>query len=56
LLVIAIALAPACAGRSVQTTPVAAIDPLAWESARGMARFDRLGGPATARTRWCGEP
>jgi hypothetical protein len=27
----------------------------AWESARGMARFDRLGGPAPTRGRRCGE-
>jgi hypothetical protein len=28
----------------------------AWESSRGKARFDRIGGPAPARTRRCGEP
>jgi hypothetical protein len=27
----------------------------AWESARGTARFDRVGGPAPTRTRRCGE-
>jgi hypothetical protein len=28
----------------------------AWESTRGAARFDRLGGPAPTRTSRCGEP
>ena len=28
----------------------------AWASTRGAARFDRLGGRALDRTRWCGEP
>src|SRR4029077_15819111 len=28
----------------------------AWESARGAARFDRVGGPAPNRTLRCGEP
>jgi hypothetical protein len=27
----------------------------AWDSARGAARFDRVGGPAVARAGWCGE-
>jgi len=27
----------------------------AWESARGVARFDRVGGPAMSRDRWCGD-
>jgi hypothetical protein len=27
----------------------------AWESARGSARFDVLGGPAMTRGRWCGD-
>ena len=28
----------------------------AWESARGSARFDVLGGPVMTRGRWCGDP
>jgi hypothetical protein len=28
----------------------------AWESSRGKARFDRIGGPSPARTPRCGEP
>jgi hypothetical protein len=28
----------------------------AWDSARGSATFDRLGGPALMRTARCGEP
>jgi hypothetical protein len=27
----------------------------AWTSARGVARFDRIGGPGMSRVRWCGE-
>jgi hypothetical protein len=27
----------------------------AWASARGVARFDRIGGPVMSRVRWCGE-